>query len=133
MPIEARVDHARHLVITRARGVLTDAEVFGHQREMWSRPDVAGYDELVDMTQVEKIALPSVSRVRDLAEMSAGMDVLGTASKFAIVAPQDIAFGLGRMYEQLRELDPRSTRRVSVFRTMDEALAFLGVTGPLEE
>jgi hypothetical protein len=61
------------------------------------------------------------------------VDAPGSPSKFAIVVPQDIAFGLGRMYEQLRELDRRSTRKVAGFRTVDEAPAFLGVTGPLEE
>jgi hypothetical protein len=59
---------------------------------------VAGYDELVDMTAVQSIALPAASRVRDLAEVSAQMDPRPPASsKFAIVAAGDLAFALGRM------------------------------------
>jgi hypothetical protein len=132
VPIEYQIDHTRRLVTARALGQLTDAEVFDYQRDVWSRPDVVGYNELVDMTEVETIALPSPDRVRDLADVSAAMDSAPSESKFAIVAPQNIAFGLGRMYEVYRGLNPRSTKRVGVFRTRAEALAFLGLI-PLSE
>jgi hypothetical protein len=74
MPIEYRIDHGRRLVLTKGRGTLTDADVFGYQRDVWSRPDVAGYSELMDMGEVMHIAVPSHDRVRELAKLSAGMD-----------------------------------------------------------
>jgi hypothetical protein len=52
MPIGYRVDHNRRLVAARAHGILVAEDLFGYQREAWSRPDVAGYDELVDMRAV---------------------------------------------------------------------------------
>jgi hypothetical protein len=127
MPIEYRIDHDRRLVLAAGRGTVTDDDVFGYQREVWSRPDVAGYDEFVDMSRVAEIAVPSVDRVRQLAALSAGMDAPDTASKFAVLAPQDVAYGLGRMFQAYRELNPRGTKEVGVFRTRAEALAFLGV------
>ncbi|HEV8122027.1 MAG TPA: hypothetical protein VGQ67_13605, partial [Candidatus Polarisedimenticolia bacterium] len=63
MPIEYKVDHERRLVRARAFDVLTDADVFGYQQSAWSAPEVTGYDELVDMTDVTRIALPSVERM----------------------------------------------------------------------
>lgn len=75
---------------------------------------------------VEKIALPATARVQQLATLSAEMDAAASPSKLAIVAPDDLAFGLGRMYEIYRELHPRSTKEVKVFRTMSAALIFLG-------
>jgi len=42
---------------THRLGVLSDADVFGYQKEVWSRPDVAGYNELVDVSAVEKFAV----------------------------------------------------------------------------
>jgi hypothetical protein len=130
MTIEHRIDHGRRLVLTRAFGTMTDEEIFAYQREVWSRPDVAGYDELVDMTEVEHVAVPSPDRVRRLARLSAAMDAPGL-SKFAIVAPRDLEFGLGRMFAAHRELSIRSTKQVSVFRSTRSALAWLGVTdGP---
>ncbi|MBZ5534721.1 MAG: hypothetical protein LAO31_02100 [Acidobacteriia bacterium] len=129
MPIEYQIDRDRKLVLAKARGTVTDEDVFGYQREVWSRDDVAGYDELVDMSEVEHIAVPSVDRVRQLASLSVNMDAPSLASKLAIIAPQDVAFGLGRMYATYRGMDPQSKKQVEVFRSLGEALAFLGVTG----
>lgn len=129
MPIEYTIDHQRRVVFARGRETLTDDDVFGYQRTVWSRPDVAGYGELMDMTAVARIALPSRERVKDLAQLSAGMDGEAGASRFAIVAPSDTAFGLGRMYQTLRELESKGTKKVGVFRTMAEGLAFLGIEG----
>jgi hypothetical protein len=129
MPIEYSIDHARRLVLARGIGTLTDEDVFGYQKEVWSRGDMAGFDELMDMTVVTKIALPSMDRVRSLAHLSAGMDSPAPRSKFAIVAPSDLAFGLGRMYEMYREMETGSNKEVGVFRTLEEALVFLGVQG----
>jgi len=128
MPIEYQILPRTRLVKARGYGVFTYDDVFGYQREVWSRPDVAGFDELIDMTAVERIELPSADGVRQLAALSASMDDPGTASKFAIVAPQDIAYGLGRMYEAHRALNVKSSKQVGVFRTMPEALAWLGRT-----
>ena len=60
-----------------------------------------------------------------LARLSAAMDAGAPPSKLAVVAPQDLAFGLGRMYQAHRDLESRSTKQVGVFRTMAEAQAFL--------
>jgi hypothetical protein len=127
MPLAHRIDHPLRLVLAWASGTLTDEEVFAYQNEVWSRRDVAGYDELVDMTAVEHVALPSIERVLDLAALSAGMDAKGSRSRFAIVAPRDFEFALGRLYGTHRELDGRATKRVSVFRSRPEALAWLGL------
>jgi len=125
MPIAYTIDHAQRLVTASGHGELTGDDIFGYQQEVWSRPEVAGYDELVDMTHVEQIDLRSVDHIKQLAELSASMDAAATQSKLAIVAPGDYAFGLGRMYESYRRLEGRTTKRIGVFRSMDEAVAFL--------
>jgi len=128
MPIEFTIDHARRLVLATARGVLTGQDVFGYQRTVWSRADVQGYNELLDMRAVEGIDIASVDNMRALAQLSASMDIPATSSKFAIVATSDEAFGLSRMYETYRHLEDKSTKQVAVFRTLTEAYAYLGVT-----
>lgn len=128
MPIDYRIYADKRLVVCRGTGVVTDPEIFGYQREVWTRPEVAGFDELADMTGAESFAVPHPDRVRELAALAASMDT-PKPSRMAIVAPQDIAFGLGRMFETNREMDDRSTKTVAVFRTLEEALAFLGIEG----
>ena len=129
MPIAHYIDHARRLVVARGSGIFTETDVFEYQRRVWSRPDVVGYSELVDMSRVEEIAVrdPAGPGVQALAIEAAGMDAPGTSSKFAIVATDELAFGLGRMYAAYRGLDARSTKEVGVFRAVAEALAFLGI------
>ena len=132
MPIVYRVDHEARVVVAAGYGTMFDDDVFGYQREIAARTDIAGYHQLIDMTQVKHIALPHVDRVADLAAEAAGMDAAHGPAKFAIVAPGDLAFGLGRMFKTRRELVAHSTMEVGVFRTMEGALNFLGVNQPLE-
>ena len=132
MPITYRVDHEARVVVCVGHGIFSDDDVFGYQREVWSRHDVVGYDELVDMTRVERIALPHADRVKDLASLASGMDDPNSRTRMAVVAPDNLAFGLGRMFQAYRELDRRSTKEVGIFRTMEEALAFLKLEKPLE-
>ena len=132
MPIAHRVDHKLRLVVAVGYGTVTAEDLFAYQREVASRPDAAGYDEVVDMTPVIHIAAEESPRARDLASLAASTDRPEVRTRFAIVAPTDLAFGLGRMYQSYRENEPRTTKQVAVFRTMEEACRFLGVEPPLE-
>jgi len=129
MPIRYSVDHERKVVFAEGSGTFTDADAFGYQREVRSRPDVHGYGELIDMTAVEKIEQPTPERIEQLAELSAEMDAIARSTRFAIVAPTPIAYGLGKMYQAMREMQVRSAKEVGVFRTRAEAFAFLGLKG----
>jgi hypothetical protein len=131
MPLVFRLDHEARVIVTAGYGTLTDEQVFDYQRQISSLDAAIGYDELVDMTHVKEIALPSTDRVRDLAVVAAGADAKRGSSKLAIVAPGDLTFALGRMFQSNRELDPRTTRTVGVFRSTREALSFLRIDHPL--
>ena len=130
MPIAYWIDHGRRLVMATGHGTVTHEDVLRYQQDVRSRPELVGYDELMDMSHVEHIALASPERVWELAWHSAGMDVRTSTSRLAIVAPTDVAFGLGRMYEASRSLDDRSTKQVGVFRSLPDACVFLGVSSP---
>jgi hypothetical protein len=79
---------------------------------------------MVDMSDVDTAIVTSPAAMRELAELSAGMDP-ARRSRFAIVAPQAAIFGLGRMYETYREMNGRSTKQVAVFRDRAEAVEWL--------
>ena len=125
MPIDFDIDHERRLVTARGRGTVTHEDVYAYQLRVWGKADVAGYDELVDMSGVEEISIPSMDSIPRLADLAARMDPPDMSSKLAIVAKDDFAFALGRMYETYRGLDPRSTKEARVFRSLPEALAYL--------
>ena len=127
MPITWRINHLRRIVLAAGQGTLTDQDVFIYQKTVWSRKDVAGYDEVMDMTDVRKIVPPSAARIHQLAEVAAKMESSNSTSKFAIIAPSDEAYGLGRMFKGFRAYQDGGARNVEVFRSPEEAMAFLGL------
>ena len=130
MPLEYRIDRERRVVFATATRILSDEDVFAYQREVWSHGDLAGYDEVVDLGLVVDLVLSSGDRVRALAEFASGMDVPGASSRLAIVAPQDLAYGFARMFETYRTMSQSGAKVVSVFRSMQTALDWLGAKGP---
>ena len=127
MPIAYRIDHDNKVVLARGYGLFTPGDVFHYQTTAWSDPGLAGYNELIDMAHVTEVSLPSAQRIQELASVAARMDAAEVRSRFAIVAPTDLAYGLGRMFKVYREADERGSKEVGVFRTLDEALMFLGL------
>jgi hypothetical protein len=126
MPISYEIDTAAQLVLARVTGVLTHEDILGYQQSVWSRPEVVGFDELVDVTDVERIAFESSRRVGELAAVAAGMDASSKSGRLAIVAPTPESYGLARMYQTYRETSPGSTKLVKVFHTLDDAWTWLG-------
>jgi hypothetical protein len=127
MPIDYRIDDDRRIVSARMAGELTYEQIIAYQREVWTRKDLDGYDELVDLTDVGRIVAPTSDRIRELASLAEPTDLPYSNSKLAIVAPSDHAFGLARMYQTYRSLIGRSNREVAVLRSMDAALVWLAV------
>jgi hypothetical protein len=127
LPLRIRVYPEKKFVLASGHGKVTDADIFTYQREIWTRRDVAGFDEIVDMTQAEDFDIPTPERLQELAELSAGLDPPTMSPRLAIVAPDHLAFAIGRMYGTYREIHPLNTKRVEVFRTLREALTFLGI------
>ena len=125
MPITYQIDHTHRRVDAFGHGVLRDADVFRYQQEVWGRAEVAGYDEIVDMSKVTSIEGESVGRIRELAELSAQMDSASTPSKFAIVVSKFPYIDLAHVYETYRALNAKSTKRVRTFETRDDAMAWL--------
>ena len=132
MPLDYRIDQERRMVLVVAVGTLTEEDFFAYQREVWSRKDVVGFDEVFDLGAVEDLVVSSGDRVRALADLASTMDVPGAPSRLAVVAPQDYAYGLARMYAAYRTLKPRGEKAVQVFRSMEAALDWLRAEGSSE-
>ena len=126
MPIEYHIDHGRRLVIASASGKLTAEDFFNYKRNAWAPPDVRGFNELVDASKVEEILSLSFEKISELAKLSADMDDRTIATKFAIVASDTFAYGIGQLYEAFRNVNPLSTQKVGEFRNIQEAMDWIG-------
>jgi hypothetical protein len=131
MPLEYRIDHERRTVFATATKRLSDDDIFAYQRKVWAGGEFMGYDEVVDLSPAEDLVLSSEDRIRELAELATSMEAHGAPSKVAIVAPRDLAYGFARMFETYRTMGPGVQKRVSVFRSLPEAMEWLTDGGPV--
>lgn len=126
MPMTYTIDTPARLVTARPAGRLTLEDLLAYQREVWSRPETTGFDEVVEMDEVTRIDSGTPAELRQLASLAAAMDRLRGPSRLAIVAEADFHYGLARMYKTFRDDSPGSTRETQVFRTRDAARQWLG-------
>lgn len=131
MPIVYRADPAKRRILAEASGAIGQQDLFAYKRAVGARPEWAGYDEVLDVSLVDSLLDIRLDNLKAVADFAASLDQPEQPSKFAIVAPQDLYFGLGRMYESLRESAPHSSRRIAAFRTRAEAERWLDA--PVDE
>lgn len=126
MSIVYEINRDAKLVFARVVGVLTHDDIVGYQRDVWSRSDVEGFDEIVDASAVERIEYESSRRVNETASLAASSDSKEHITRLAIVAVTPDAYGLARMYQTYRETTPGNTKAVRVVRSLEEAHTWLG-------
>jgi hypothetical protein len=125
MPVEYQIDHDQRLVQAKAYGAVTVQDFIAYQREVWSRKDVVGYDELIDTSQAQEALDFTGAHLQEVATLASSMDLEKRTAKLAIVASNDFYYGLGRMYESYRGLQEGNVKQVAVFRSLKEALEWI--------
>ncbi len=125
MPISYDIDLNRRLVLTRAWGVLTDAEILEHKSRLTRDPAFCPtMGQLSDVRDIERLAVTTegvkamVAHDQDHADRRVG-------HRLAFVVATDEAFGMARMYSQRS-----GSELVSVFRTLVDAEEWLTATPP---
>jgi len=114
-------------------GVLTVGDLFEYKNDVRVRPELAGYDELVDLSEVQEIVMQSIRPLMEAARFAADLDVDSPRAKVAIFAPTDLMFGMGRVYVAHRNMADTATKDVEVFRVLAAAMTFLGIKAPLPD
>jgi hypothetical protein len=114
MPICYRINEEAGRVDLTFTGTVTDADLMTTFQALYRDPQHRiGMAELSDCRPVERMEITGRGLQR-LADATRGwLDDSGTVWKVAVVVPSDEIFGLGRMYELLREGSPEQVR---VFR-----------------
>ena len=120
MPGSYLIDQTREIVFSRAWGVLTDDEVIWHAKSL--RADdrfFPGFKQIADFRELSEI-LVTPEGVLQVAHINP----FTRNSRRAVVVPNDLAFGLVRMFEALAEAEPDQFR---IFRDMGPALEWVGL------
>lgn len=123
MPISYRINEEAGRVDLTFTGTVTDADLMTTFHDLYRDPrHRIGMAELTDCRPVERVEITGRGLER-LADATKGwLDESGTTWKVAVVVPSDEIFGLGRMYELLREGSPEQVR---VFRDLMAAERWL--------
>lgn len=94
MPESYQIDAGRALVICRAWGVLSNADLREHYRRLAADPEFSPtYAQLADLRGVTEYTVDS-----ELIESAARAQIFDPGTRRAFVAPPGVAFGLARMF-----------------------------------
>jgi len=124
MSVEYEIDSGHQVVFTRCCGTITVTDMWGIGRRLRSDPAFnPDQRQLIDLGEVTGMSAP-FDEISRFAQDKDG-DPFSGSSRRAVVAPQNFAYGIARMYEALRE--GRDAGGFRVFRTMAEAMEWLGL------
>jgi hypothetical protein len=120
MPGCYQIEPKNSLVISQAWGILTDAELLAHARQLGADPKFRGLTrQLAVLTDVTD-ALVNQDSMRELVKASPW----GEGARRAVVAGSELVFGMARMYELLNSA---SSDEFQVFRDLTPAIQWLGL------
>ena len=121
MPITYRIDAERRIVHTTAAGVVVDADLRQHEDLLAGDPAFEpGMVQIIDGQAIDDLKVSSAGVRSFVLHESSRHAGRFAGHRVAIVVPEDAVYGMARMYQSLSQVD------VGVFRTMPEALTFLG-------
>ncbi len=122
MPVSYRIFGSRDFVLSTALGRISDGELLDHQKKLLDDQDFdPSYPQLDDFRDAEMDQV-TTGCIQTLARATAASK---QGTKRAFVVRSEIAYGLARMLQALRE---GSRQEIQVFRDLDHALGWLGVS-----
>lgn len=122
MPISYQIDVKHQLVLTTASGTLTDDDVLQFKFRLVRDPDFRpGMSELSDIRNVEKIEVTTIG-IRQMVEQDKKDAKFIASHRLAMVASDDVVYGMARMYQTLTE---STMDNVKIFRDINEAHAWI--------
>jgi hypothetical protein len=126
MTIHYQIDASTHRITTRAFGEVAIDEVLQHFDELSADPNFEpGLDVLLDLLDCETV--PDADEIRlAAARVTADLSTL-RFGRLAIAVASEVLFGSLRMFHTLSE---SAFTEAQVFRDRDEALQWLGESGP---
>jgi hypothetical protein len=120
VPFSIQINQSKQLLFIEGRGVLSDDDVTAMMKGAIAHSEAGDLiGVLLNLTHVDDMGTSQDAVKWAAATSRRTTPVHGL--RFAVVAPEDIAFGLARMYELLRDQEGS----IHVFREYDPALQWL--------
>lgn len=130
MDVRARIIANGQLVYIKFVGEQTAGRAINELQRMRGLPDYRpGLPELADLSRVTKDNLNFHGMRRLAREANLDAQNNGQEKRIAVYAPNDVIYGMARMFSTLCDLEPGMAVG-EAFLTEHEALAWLGRTEP---
>ena len=118
MPAFSKIDKERRLVLSTPSGVFTLVDAVSHIDKLSKDPDFdPGFFQMADFTHVTRIEL-SGDEIRRRAQRG----IFPANSRRAFITPNEVTFGIGRMFKTLRSFE--GEKGIRIVRTLEEAADF---------
>ncbi len=125
MPMSYRIDKTQNVVFMEGNGTLTDEDMVDCIRRLREDADLeANMMTLSDMRPVERLAI-TTSGIETMIGLMKATGASRGEAKAAIVAAEDVQFGMARMFQSKAEdtVNPQ----VQVFRDIAAARIWIGL------
>jgi len=124
LPIRYVIDKGQKTVFTSLYGTLTAKEAAEHHHRLGDDPDFdPTYKELIDGEAVDTVTL----NIAGIVDLSRSCPFLAEAKRAIYSTDKQLYYGLARMFQTLAGGVHGDIR---VFKKLDEATDWLGVTKP---
>lgn len=122
MPVEYFVDEVKDLLVTTVSGVVTNDDTVAYMEQLVGDPLYrSGMDGLVFTDAIERFEVTATA-IEIATRIAVDAEQRFSGSRWAVIASQDLVFGMTRMFELSR--DPESYE-VRVFRESGPAIEWL--------
>lgn len=129
MPILHTINQELGIVLSSIVGAISDSDLLSSYEELYENERwQPGFHEVVDLrdAQMERVTSEGLQQLSSLVSRYTNVKTEGF--KTAIIAPEDLPFGLARVYEAVSKETPES---VMVFRDLNNAFEWLGLENTL--
>lgn len=126
MAFKYRIDKQKNIVFMHFSATLDDNSLLGAFNQVYAAPEyIPVMDQCINYSDVSDLSISRLG-IERLAALHENFNCLNIKWKSYIIAPNDLVFGYGRMYQILSD---GSNEQIEIVRTLDAALQLIGI-GP---
>jgi len=125
MPAKHHIDDTVHIITTTWRGDATDSELLDslkkYQTNIQCKPEYLNYNEIFDLSKANNVRL-TINGLINIGLIASNIDYLFIHKKLALIVNSNLVFGFARMYESYRNMGIKSSKKIRVFKNLENAI-----------